>query len=151
MGIKTIFLAYREWALEVYPAVASHPNVASSVLCKTDRELRSLEIGAFDLLVSCGWSEELGAEITSNIQAIGVHCAELDRYSYGTPLQLQIIDGVRYSKHRIFEFTVLKARARTHSFPAVLARGYPGPVWRHGTGSVSDDFHEHYFVQYVPG
>jgi hypothetical protein len=117
MGVKTIFLAYREWALEVYPAVASHPNVAACVLCKTDRELRNLDVGAFDLLVTCGWSEELGGEITRKIQAIGVHCAELDRYSYGTPLQLQIMDGIRYSKHRIFEFTAPEdsRRAHTHS------------------------------------
>src|SRR5579863_9716798 len=105
MSIKVIFLAYREWALKVVSAIETHPKVKSCLLCTTDSELRSLDISSFDLLITCGWSEELGAQIANQIHAIGVHCAELDRYSYGTPLQNQILDGVRITKHRIFPFT----------------------------------------------
>jgi hypothetical protein len=117
MSIKVIFLAYRDWALKVLPAIDTHPNVENCVLCTTGPELLSLDIASFDLLITCGWSEELDPLVTSRIQAIGVHCAELDRYSYGTPLQNQIIDGIRYTKHRIFEFTSddHSQRAHTHS------------------------------------
>lgn len=113
--MKVIFLAYRKWSLDVYPTVAKHPRVSEIVLCKTQEELLHLSLKDYDLIVSCGWSEELGPEIVKQIEAIGVHCAELDRYSYGTPLQLQIIDGITKSKHRIFSFTYDEKSTRAHT------------------------------------
>ncbi len=113
--MKIIFLAYRKWSLDVFPAVAKHPKVSEITLCKTHEELVSLPLSQYDLIVSCGWSEELGTEILSKIEAIGVHCAELDRYSYGTPIQLQIIDGLTKSKHRIFSFTYDEKSTRAHT------------------------------------
>lgn len=79
--------------LDVYPTVAKHPKVSKIVLCKTREELIQLPLSEYDLLVACEWSEELGSKVVSKIEAIGEHCAELDRYSYDTPIQLQIIDG----------------------------------------------------------
>ena len=102
--MKVIFLAYRDWSLAVSRTVERHPRVSEMRLCKTTQELKAINFSTYDLIISCGWSEELGKEITEKIEAIGVHCAELDRYSYGTPLQLQIIDGITRSKHRIFSF-----------------------------------------------
>jgi len=113
--MRVIFLAYRDWSLKVFPSVKKHPMVSEIVLCKTHQELINLTIEDYDLIISCGWSDELGPEITSKIEAIGVHCAELDRYSYGSPLQLQIIDGVQFSKHRVFSFTYDKNSTRAHT------------------------------------
>lgn len=113
--MKIIFLAYRKWSLDVFPAIAKHPKVSKIVLCKTHEELMELNLSAFDLIISCGWSEELGNEIVSKVPAIGVHCAELDRYSYGTPIQLQIIDGITKSKHRVFSFTFDEKSTRAHT------------------------------------
>ncbi len=114
-NMKIIFLAYRQWSLDVYPIIKKHPRVQESILCKTHEELLKLNLEKYDLIISCGWSEELGCEITSKIEAIGVHCAELDRYSYGSPLQLQIIDGIYRTKHRIFSFTFDKSSERAHT------------------------------------
>lgn len=115
--MRVIFLAYREWALKVFPTIKKHPKVSEIILCKTHEELISLTLENYDLIISCGWSEELGNEVTSKIEAIGVHCAELDRYSYGTPLQLQIMDGIKLSKHRVFSFSYdpNSKRAHTHN------------------------------------
>lgn len=115
--MKVIFLAYRQWSIDVMPAIERHPKVKEVIFCKTQEELLSLDFSSFDLLISCGWSEELGTEITSKILAIGVHCAELDRYSYGSPIQNQIIDQINYTKHRIFPFTFdpNSPRAHTHT------------------------------------
>lgn len=113
--MNVIFLAYRQWSLDVYPTIVKHPKVNECVLCKTHEELMALDLSHYDLLLTCGWSQELGEEVVSKIEAIGVHCAELDRYSYGTPIQLQIIDGVTRSKHRIFSFTYDKDSARAHT------------------------------------
>jgi len=113
--MNVIFLAYRQWSLDVYPTIVKHPKVNECVLCKTHEELLKLDLSHYDLLLTCGWSQELGEEVVSKIEAIGVHCAELDRYSYGTPIQLQIIDGVTRSKHRIFSFTCDKDSTRAHT------------------------------------
>jgi methionyl-tRNA formyltransferase len=113
--MKVIFLAYREWSLDVYKAIERHPNVQFCVLCKTQVELEKLDLNDFDLIISCGWSEEIGNETLSKIKAIGVHCAELDRYSYGSPIQLQIIDGVTRTKHRVFSFTYDEDSPRAHT------------------------------------
>ena len=113
--MKVIFLAYREWSLDVFEAIDRHPNVQFSVICKTHEELQKLNLKEFDLIISCGWSDELGEEILSEINAIGVHCAELDRYSYGSPIQLQILDGINRTKHRIFSFTYDKDSPRAHT------------------------------------
>ncbi len=115
--MKVIFLAYREWAMKVFSSIEKHPRVEEIIFCQTHDELLEIKLEAYDLIISCGWSEELGIEILKKIKAIGVHCAELDRYSYGTPLQLQIVDGIKFSKHRVFSFTYDKdsKRAHTHS------------------------------------
>lgn len=113
--MKVIFLAYREWALKVFPTIKKHPKVSEIILCKTHSDLLKLNLQDYNLIISCGWSDELGFEITRQIEVIGVHCAELDRYSYGTPLQLQIIDGIKLSKHRIFSFTYDEKSKRAHT------------------------------------
>lgn len=115
--MKIIFLAYRDWSIAVYSVIERHPNVQMSVLCRTQNELEKINLTDYDLIISCGWSEELGNDILNKIEAIGVHCAELDRYSYGSPIQLQILDGVTRTKHRVFSFTydVESVRAHTHN------------------------------------
>ena len=115
LTMKIIYLAYRDWSLAVMPVLAKHPKVSKIVVCKTSNELIALDLSCFDLIISCGWSDELGEEVTTKIDAIGVHCAELDRYSYGTPIQLQIIDGITRSKHRIFSFTSDDDSTRAHT------------------------------------
>lgn len=113
--MKVVFLAYREWSIDVYKTVERHPKVDKSVLCKTSDELERLDLKDYDLIISCGWSDELGSEVLKNIDAIGVHCAELDRYSYGSPIQLQILDGITRTKHRVFSFTYEENSPRAHT------------------------------------
>lgn len=113
--MKVIFLAYREWAQKVFPTINRHPNVNEVAYCTSQEQLNKLTIEEYDLLISVGWSDELGKELTEKIDCIGVHCAELDRYSYGSPIQLQIIDGINFSKHRIFSFTHDEESPRAHT------------------------------------
>lgn len=123
--MKIIFLAYRNWAIEVYLSIKKHPKVSICTLAKTKNELLKLDLKYFDLLITCGWSEELGEVITDKINAIGVHCAELDRYSYGTPLQLQIMDGIMLTKHRIFSFTSDSSSKRAHTHNRLYSHEVP--------------------------
>ena len=68
--MKVIFLAYRQWSLNVFPAIVKHPKVSECVLCKTHEELLALDLSKYDLLITCGWSQELGEEVTGKIEDI---------------------------------------------------------------------------------
>lgn len=114
-NMKIIFCAYRSWATEALEIVSRHNRIQKTILINTVGQLNKIDLKNFDLLITLGWSWELGKEITDNINAIGLHCAKLDRYSYGTPLQLQIIDGVVHSKHRIFPFISSETSERAHT------------------------------------
>jgi len=136
--MKIVYAAYREWALDVWPVINNHPKVNRAIICKTNEELQKVDLANYDLLITCGWSEELGDQVTSKIAAIGVHCAELDRYSYGTPIQLQIIDGINRTKHRVFSFTfeTESPRAHTHN------RLYSHEIDLDLSGNMTDILHQ---------
>lgn len=73
------------------------------------------------MLLTCGTSDKLGKKILDEIEAIGVHCAELDRYSYGSPIQNQIIDGIIMSKHRIFKLSHNENSERSHAHECLFS------------------------------
>lgn len=115
--MNVVFLSYRSWANKALQQVANHPKIVRSVSLQTTEQLNETALEEFDLLITLGWSEELGESVCTRIPAIGLHCAELDRYSYGSPIQLQILDGITVTKHRIFPFVwdANSARAHTHT------------------------------------
>ena len=88
--MKIIFLAYRDWSLSVYESIQRHPNVQFSVLCKTQVELEKFDLNDFDLIISCGWSEELGEEILSKIKAIGISKHKIKKTTTPQPLDVSM-------------------------------------------------------------
>ena len=136
--MKVIFLGYREWALNAFAEIKHHSKIKKYKICMSDEELLLNDLNDYDLLITLGWSDELGEDITSKIKAIGLHCAELDRYSYGTPIQNQIIDGIKVTKHRIFPFIwdPKSKRAHTHT------REFSHEVDLSLEGSMEDIFQE---------
>ena len=115
--MKVIMLGYRSWAIEALEKVKAHKKIFEYEIVRTHKKLMEFDLEDWDLLISLGWSDELGEEVTNQISSIGLHCAALDRYSYGSPIQLQVIDGLTKSKHRIFPFLSdkISKRAHTHS------------------------------------
>jgi hypothetical protein len=115
--LNIIFCGYRTWAINVINELKSHPRIDNYIICENHKSLNLLNLENFNVLITVGLSDEL-YDVCDNIETIGVHCAELDRYSYGTPIQLQIIDGLGETKHRIFKFVnpgKEEIRAHTHT------------------------------------
>lgn len=113
--MKVIFLSYRAWANEALVEVAQHPRISTYTHCHSASDLDNIQVEEFDLMITLGWSDELGPSVCNKIKAIGLHCAELDRYSYGSPIQLQIIDGLTVTKHRVFPFVWDENSSRAHT------------------------------------
>ena len=133
--MKALFLGYRDWAIKVFDSIRENPAIENETpICKSEKDLARYDLSEYDLLITCGWSEELGSKIADSILSVGVHCAELDRYSYGTPIQLQIIDGINFSKHRLFKFVGPKNSNRAHTH----TREYSHEVDLDFTGSMEE-------------
>lgn len=141
--MKLIFVAYRDWAINVYPKIKTHPKISESVFCSSIDEIYKLDLNNFDLLLTVGLSQKIENNVYDKILTIGLHCAELDRYSYGTPLQLQIIDGILKTKHRVFKLTSggensLRSHAHT--------REYANEVDLFLHGGIMDVFEQLYYT-----
>lgn len=130
---NVLFLAYRDWAVEVYPYVLKHPRVGRAVLCKTTSEmLKALDEGnwKYDMILFCGWSDEPVKDVVEKIPTFTAHCAADDVYSSGTPLQNQINDGIRFTKHRLVRV----------GYPELSLRQYSHEVDLDISGNISDIF-----------
>jgi hypothetical protein len=55
----------------------------------------------YDVAMFAGWSTPPDEWTTKKILMVTEHPATSDRYTPGSPLQNQILDGIRYTKHRI--------------------------------------------------
>lgn len=117
---NVIFASYREWADDVSTFVYDHPRVASFLHATSPEGLASA-LGSHahetDLIMLCGWSwppEQW--MVNAGPLMITEHPAASDRYSPGTPLQNQILDGLRTTKHRIVRvgYPELSPRQWTH-------------------------------------
>jgi len=112
MSLNVAFLSYREWANPVFEAVKKHPKIGTiKRFSSSEQFIQYYGTGKGlvsttstpDLVIYCGWSEEPLENWVKRVLHVGVHCAEADLYSGGSPLQNQILDGIKITKHRIFK------------------------------------------------
>ena len=119
--MKVVVCAYRDWARRVVPAIRKHPRVHELVHVTSNEQLwPEISTSASrrpDLVLFCGWSSPPPEHfVNSGVPMVSEHPATSDRYSPGTPLQNQILDGLAYTKHRIVKvgFPELAPRQWSH-------------------------------------
>lgn len=118
--LKVAIMMYRDWAYPVIHAIEKHPNVKSVEVFRSDTHFQDSMSSRTpdrypDLVLYVGWSSPPLPEWVERIPHFGVHCAENDVYSGGTPLQNQIIDGVKRTKHRLFQVGIPELTLRKWS------------------------------------
>jgi hypothetical protein len=134
--LRVYVLAYRAWALPVVESIRRHPRVTDVQHFTNNQDyVRCLHnvINCVptrkdlipDVVVYVGWSSDPDGMLVTKIPHVGVHCAESDVYSGGTPLQNQIIDGITRTKHRIFKvwYPELSLREWSHEVDLDLSGG----------------------------
>lgn len=118
--MNVIFCAYREWARRVEESVKKHPRVTEVRFAEDNNDLDyhlTTWLNA-DLVLFCGWSTPPTQEMLESYSTVPMfteHPASSDRYTPGTPLQNQILDGVRFTKHRLVKVAYPELSLRQYS------------------------------------
>lgn len=108
--MKIVFLAYREWALNVVESISAELGEAHEIMVfKTNAAFcewfESKHICGSEVVVAIGWSWIIKKEITDSLLCVGVHPSDLPNYRGGSPIQNQIIDGLTRSKCSLFRIS----------------------------------------------
>lgn len=106
--MEILFCGYRDWAVNVYYDLdIGHqiPNVVFSLVETPDELTTQTQNFKYDLIVVVGWSWKIPAEIVDTNIVIGMHPSKLPEYAGGSPIQHQIIDGLKSSEATLFRLT----------------------------------------------
>ena len=131
--MRVIICAYRDWALKTIDVIRRHPKISSAIHVVNNDELEKALIQTktdpVDMVLFVGWSSPPPEELVNmGVPMFSEHPATSDRYSPGTPLQNQILDGKKFTKHRIVKV----------GFPELAPRQWSHEVDMDLTGNMDD-------------
>ena len=108
MRSKVLICAYREWAHQIYFRLLSDPRLTSKYqfisIIDPESLVKKIEVNP-EIIICIGWSWKVPDEITTKHFVCGLHPSDLPKYAGGSPIQHQILDGLRQSKNTLFKFT----------------------------------------------
>lgn len=118
--MNVIFCAYRDWAKRCLPTVAKHPRVSEVRHAEDNDELEYLlnTWPEASIVLFAGWSTPPTQELFETFDKVPMfteHPAASDRYTPGTPLQNQILDGIKFTKHRLVQVGYPELSLRRYS------------------------------------
>ena len=104
--MKVVCVGYREWALNIYDNIAHLPEHAFLIFRSREQYNEDI-LREFnpDLILFYGWSWIVPQSLLEDYDALMLHPSDLPKYRGGSPIQNQIIDGVKKSKVTIFLMT----------------------------------------------
>lgn len=107
--MNVVFLAYRDWALQVAADISTrHAERHLFRTITSPAELRDYAHAPADpgvVFLAIGWSWIIEPDITQRYLCLGVHPSDLPNYRGGSPLQHQILDGVVRTKCSLFRIS----------------------------------------------
>lgn len=101
--LNIIVCGYREWALEIISQIEVIPNIKIVKIIRTYEEFRDYQKELMnktdiDFILFLGWSWFVEECITTKYLCLGIHPSDLPNYRGGSPIQHQIINGLKESK-----------------------------------------------------
>jgi methionyl-tRNA formyltransferase len=111
MKNNIIFCGYRNWAFDVINKLKHHNNIRCIDILKSkeefDKKINEYQI-KIDIIIFLGWSWIISKEITDKYLCVGIHPSDLPKYRGGSPLQHQIINGVKKTKLTLMTLSSVK-------------------------------------------
>ena len=103
--MKILCVGYRDWALIIYDKLAKNYHDGEIVVIRSYDEYSDSFVKDYnpDLILFYGWSWKVSDEIISHYKCLMLHPSNLPKYRGGSPIQNQIIDGIKDTKISIFE------------------------------------------------
>lgn len=99
---RVIFAGYRDWALRVIEEVTRRGDVQVLKCVQSNEEFESymqtVSPEDVDVIIIIGWSWIIQDIITQRYLCLGIHPSDLPSYRGGSPIQHQIMDGLKKSK-----------------------------------------------------
>jgi methionyl-tRNA formyltransferase len=101
---KVLCIGYREWALNIYSKIARNYKDGDVRVIKSYDEYCNSLLREYnpDFILFYGWSWVVDADIIGDYKCIMLHPSRLPKYRGGSPLQNQIIRGVKNSAVTLF-------------------------------------------------
>ena len=101
--MKIACVGYRKWALNIYEDIMNLKG-HSFLLIKSEESFDEKKIVDFspDLILFYGWSKKISNNIINNFKCLMLHPSSLPLFRGGSPIQNQIIRGIKDSKVSIF-------------------------------------------------
>lgn len=104
--MKIIGVSYRDWAIKIYEHIAKSTNHTVLIIRNYDQyDDQVVKDFAPDLVLYYGWSWKVSEEILDQFPCVMLHPADLPKYRGGSPIQNQIINGVKDSAVTLFFMT----------------------------------------------
>jgi len=97
-----VFCAYREWALQLYEKLTK--KYEKTILIKNPKKLTSSYIKKInpEYIFFPDWSWIIPNEIVENFKCVCFHESNLPKFRGGSPIQNQIINGIKKTKSTAF-------------------------------------------------
>lgn len=96
--MKYLFCGYRDWAKSIFCLISDE----NWVFIETTEDLNRIDTESFDLMFFVGWSEILSEKFLADRKSVCLHPSKLPYYRGGSPIQHQVISGVKESAVTLF-------------------------------------------------
>jgi len=100
--MKYLFCAYRLWALELYQKISKRHKNIILLTSRKKLTLRYLKKINPKFIFFPDWSWKIPSEIVNNYNCVCFHESNLPKFRGGSPIQNQIIRGIRKTKSTAF-------------------------------------------------
>ena len=104
--MKILCFGYRPWALKIYKNIQICTDAKVIVIDERSLvDLSYIDTVNPDIILFYGWSWKIETEILTRYKCLMLHPSDLPKYRGGSPIQNQILDGIKISAVSIFRMT----------------------------------------------